>query len=238
MGIDISTNKEVLYNSTHNRLVDTRIRSNIQWAPVNTVPLASLLIRQRTADKIDGNPLIYSLKNINDYTINIKNLRPILKNASKNLDDILMNTNYDLVIATPSSSKISYYLAKTIYKKKKARIISKYVLRKKRNVEVIKAVKSLKSIKDKHKKLVHYEIKNISKNQKANFSLKNVNGAIRKYFCPIDLFKPDILVNIENILIVDDTVSSGTTLYFAQKLIKSVNPNVNIQAISLLGSIH
>ncbi|MCG3686549.1 hypothetical protein L5F35_10025 [Aliarcobacter butzleri] len=237
MGIDLNK-RQVIYNSTHQERVDTSIHLNSNWQRKNTVLTATLLKRRRTKDNIDGNPLIYALKNINGYTIDKKNLFPIIKNALKNLDTALNQKNYDLIVCIPSSGLIVNKLSLRVQRRLPLTKISNYVLKKCINKDIIKSI-DLSTIKNKqHNHDVKEVLKKLKSNQGSQFVLKEIKSNVRKYFNPIKISNPYLLRDSQNILLLDDALSSGTTLYFAQKLIKDINPNINIEAICFLSSLH
>ena len=94
------------------------------------------------------------------------------------------------------------------------------------------------NIMEKDKKNVSVVLKKLKKNTKVNFELKKVKSSIRNYFCPIALNQNTSILQSRKILLVDDTIATATTLYFAKKLIKQINPIAQIDAISLLSGIH
>lgn len=237
MGIDLNI-KQVIYNRLHENRVDTSVHLKSNWLRKNTVLTATLLKRRRTKDKLDGNPLIYALKNLHGYTIDRKNLSPILKNALKNLNTALNQKNYDLILCIPSSGFIVNKLGQSAKKRLPRAIISDYVLQKCTNKDIIKSI-NLSTITNKqHNHDIKEVLKKIKSNEGAQFILKEIKGSIRGYFNPIKINNHYLIKNAENILLLDDALSSGTTLFYAQQLIKSINPKTNVEAICFLSSLH
>ena len=237
MGIDLNI-KQVIYNSTHQERVDTSIHLNSNWLRNKTVLTATLLKRRRTKDNLDGNPLIYALKNLNDYTIDKKNLYPILKNALKNLNIALNQRKYDLILCIPSSGFIVKKLGQSVKKRLPQSTISHYVLQKCINKDIIQSIDLSTITNKRHRNDVKEVLKKLKSREGAQFILKEIKGNIREYFNPIKINNPYLIKNARNILLLDDALSSGTTLFYAQKLIKTINPSVNVEAICFLSSLH
>ena len=78
----------------------------------------------------------------------------------------------------------------------------------------------------------------VPKNQTAAGCADILSHLFEQYFNPIKINNTYLVQNSQNILLLDDAISSGTTLYFAQKIIKNINPNANIEAICFLSSLH
>lgn len=238
MGIDVDKiNLIVTYNNSHEKNVDTSKFSSANWKRKKSVMTASLLLRRRTSDKIDGNPLIYSMKKLKGYKIDKNNLIPIIKNSLHNLNITLRGKNYDLIIAIPSQASIVKLLANRIKKRITNAKLSEYILTKQTNKEIISSF-NMGLVKRQHKREVKNTLHILSLKPGNRFILKEISGRIRHYFNPLKIRNPYYLKTYTNILIVDDALSSGTTLYNAQKMIKDINPNANVEAICLLSSVH
>ncbi len=237
MGIDLNK-KQVIYNSNHQKRVDTSIHVKSNWKRKNTVLTAALLKRRRTKDNLDGNPLIYALKNINGYTIDKKNLSPIIKSALKNLNTALNQKEYDLIVCIPSSGFIVKKLGQSVKKRIPQTKISNYVLQKCTNKDIIQSINLSLITNKKHLHEVKEVLKKLQIAPGNKFVLKEIKGNIRAYFNPIKINNPYLIKKSQTILLLDDALSSGTTLFYAQKLIKDINPNANIEAICFLSSLH
>ncbi|RLA84501.1 MAG: hypothetical protein DRG78_01215 [Epsilonproteobacteria bacterium] len=240
MGIDLckrNGHTHVSFNNNHERRIDTSIQESITWKNTKGMQSCSLLIRHRSNDKIDGNPFIYALKKLNDCKIDRISLLTISKNAEENLNTAISGKDYDLIIIIPSSSKIGHIIAKRIKNKISNAIIGAKIFRKNFNHEIIQQIES-QEIKEKDHKQISILLSSLHKAKKHQFALKKVPRGIREYCNPLSVKDNKLITEYNNILLVDDTVSSGTTLYNAKQIIHSFNPNASIEVISLLGTIH
>ena len=79
MGIDIINDNQILFNNTHQKLVNTNINSNPTTTIVHNISIHSIYKRVKTrSNQWDGNPLIYALKNQKGYSLSRTELKKFL----------------------------------------------------------------------------------------------------------------------------------------------------------------
>lgn len=132
MGIDISNNKVITFNASHEKRVVTGIARNPKLSKIGRSPhtsVFSIYRRTKAGDfRRDGNPLMYALKGINGYSIKPFELYkfrttffPILSTIHSNL---ALGSN--IIIPMPSSSYFVTTFSKIIAKRFNAPIISMF----------------------------------------------------------------------------------------------------------------
>ncbi len=131
-GIDIDNiNKVVSFNPNHQKNVDTNDPYNPQprRCKVKGYTCISVFLRKETSSKLDGNPLIYALKNF-DKVIEMPDRGSLkykkmwkFKNPQSDIMALMkrfvavtkeFEEPFDTIIVIPSSSKLNEYVAKCI----------------------------------------------------------------------------------------------------------------------------
>ena len=73
MGIDVTDDNQILFNNTHQKLVNTDINSNPTTTIFHNISIYSVYKRVKTrSNQWDGSPLIYTLKNQKGYRLSKK----------------------------------------------------------------------------------------------------------------------------------------------------------------------
>lgn len=237
MGIDVN-NKIVSFNEAHEDLVNTSINSNPTKTTKNGFTIYSIFKRMKTKkNKGDGNPLIYALKNKNGFRINRKEIKKFFFNLDIILNRILAEKRYTLIIILPSKHKIGNFLAKRIRKRIPSATYSKDFFRKIIIQEVIDSINVNSVANKKHNKEIKTLLSEIKKNPTKEFTMKEVPHNIRKYFNPLKVNKTINLNSHESILIIDDLLSSGTTIKSAKDMIHNIKNCSNIDGLCLLSDL-
>ncbi|SHF38342.1 hypothetical protein SAMN02745753_01850 [Marinomonas polaris DSM 16579] len=222
MGIDISREREVSLNTDHElRLVTSIVRNPVIS---NKEELTVKCTYRRTKDgdhDRDGNPFIYALKRKNSYSITMKELflfsssfKVILKKMSAGMD-------VDFVVGMPSSHSVVSHFGRRVAREFGALYVGDYFSKK--TVGSVLADFQLDDIPEKHKVKVKKVLSTYRKlSPTEEVSLKKVENKIRKYFEPV-IANPNYAGSAltGNILLVDDLLSTGTTLLSARKAILS-----------------
>lgn len=248
MGIKLVRNKggltEVRFKQNDKTYLDTNVRTKIDYFKRDGFSFASTLFRRRSNDKLDGNPLIHALKEHEEYTIKRKELIKFTNNAKKNLNLILSNhITFDLVIAIPSSSSIVTTLANRVSKITKTPL-SKDIFRKKKNWEINRDIKNLLKTRrvsnvEIIKELRMFERRTSKKAMKnESFALKHVKHNTRQYFCTLSFDNTHNASSLNRVVLIEDTISSGSTINCAKKLLERYNPNIEVYVISFISGWH
>lgn len=234
-GIDVDVkDKIVAFNPNHQEYVDT----NDPWNPtpiynnVEGYKVISIFKRKDTENKIDGNPLIYALKNMKGWKF---------KNPSYDIFALLrrfvavtkeLKENFDVIITTPSSNRLNTEILYKISRLIKHEVSYKKFFCKYDADVVYETMIDFNWIDREYPtdaKNIHENVYNAicrmmrSKEDGGNdgtFSYKYINKAYRKYIIK-SMYINDYFTNEEEyantingkkILVIDDTVTSGKTI--------------------------
>ena len=237
-GIDIDyINKKVSINLNHENGLDTSIDFNPTLYKIGDIDVVSIFKRKKYL-KSDGNPLLYALKGLNDWRLENFDVKLLLKQfirISEKIDPV-----YDTIIKVPSSNDLNNIFMDRLNKILKCSNEIEFGLHK-LDAEVVwdNGV----------------DFTNMSKNESDNmtssfermsvcFSFKYIPTNLRKYIKKIykDNWIGDELdvadkINGKNVLILDDTISSGTTIsLFTNDIIEMYDPK-KITVITLFSKI-
>ncbi|HCJ8466512.1 TPA: phosphoribosyltransferase [Escherichia coli] len=239
MGININDSKVITFCDSHERYVNTSVNSNPSISILRqcSPPLLvhSVFKRVHSNDRRDGNPLIYALKNINKYSISNEELIKFKPNFISILYNLKNNNKFkgDIILTLPSSSKVVQYFAKRV-----GRILSLDVqydaFVKCTNGEVFDNF-NYSIVRKQDENDVRGALYTLNQ-RKPNlpFQIKDIKNSIRFYFQPFKLNQNNNY-NQYNIILIDDILSTGSSLLCAEKLLK--NKCQSIRALTLLGSL-
>ena len=244
-------NKLVKLTSEHNKGVDFDIDKLIHYK-VNNINVYSIFKRTKLKTEQgferDGNPFIYALKEINGWKFDISD-QDIINYCRKFLNQCeKIDKQYDTIIIVPSGSNLNERFMKTL----SGIIKSKYNIKDffiKVTKEDAYDSRNLTKIKNDSKTNKEYEdildeIDDGFKQMKGKwFEAKHINKKYLKYIeCIIsnnnnyELFDCLEYIMNKNILVLDDTISSGETISKCVKAIQSYDPN-KVDVITLLSKI-
>ena len=239
MGIDITNDNQVLFNNTHQKLVNTDINSNPTTTIVHNISIYSIYKRIKTrSNQWDGNPLIYALKNQKGYRLSRNELKKFLYSFHYILNKLLEDKKYDLILVLPSSSNVAKGVAKQVSKSLTPNLIVYDIFEKQSVSEVIEKI-DISIVKNKRKlKEIKHQLSKLQKMDKSKtFSMKNVAPKIREYFVPLKLESEFDFTHYKNILIVDDLLATGNSIKSAKDIILTQNDKVNIEGLCLFSGL-
>jgi hypothetical protein len=238
-GIDIDKHKKIVtFNSSHDNNVSTSIELNPTYDYINKYPVISIFKRKKSNDGFDGNPLVYALKGIKGWTISKRDIILLLKQFIKISEKI--EYKYDTIISIPSSKSLNndfLYRLNEIIKCECS--ITDGMFSKMEVEEVVDNIEYDKMTKEEQDKMVNA----ISK-MGAFFTFKEVPSGLRKYIKNIwnDNFSCHGLtyadkINGKNILVLDDTISSGQTIStYCENIINNYTPK-SITIVTLFSKL-
>ena len=241
-GINIDyKNKIVSVDLSHDKNVDTSILINPTYTKINDIDVISIFKRVRNENKSDGNPLIYALKGLHDWKINKGDILKLLKQFIRITEKI--KTEYDTIITVPSSNLLNkeflFRLNKIIKCKHKITdLFSKL------EADEVFDVLNYSQIPRKELDLIKTSIERMHNENDGVFSFKYVPKYIRKYikrtvsmtYINNELELQD-KINEKSILILDDTISSGSTISeITQNILDMYTPS-NVTVITLFSSL-
>jgi len=252
-GIDIdTTNKTISFNGSHEQNVDTSILINPTYVNINGIDVISIFKRKKANDfSFDGNPLIYALKGINDWKF--KNPQSDIINLLKQFIRIVekIQPKYDTIITVPSTNELNIEFLHRLDKIIKSDFqITDYLY--KMNVEDVYENyvdwKQLQLDYGKEYDKVKHEITkffgNMEKNNSSYFSYKFIKDVNLRKYITMTIYSDDEKtieyaphINNKNILILDDTISSGQTISESCREISEMFTPKSITVITLFSKL-
>lgn len=224
MGIDISDDKKITLNIIHDKRLITNPKKNPKIWKNENLTIKSIYKRVKSKnDDGDGNPMIYALKEMYGYKINRHKLGAFRPSFYEILKKILNEEEAPTILSLPSKSPISYNLARVIARKTNGTVVNDYFLK----ITIVECLKNfdVNIVKAEHKKTVNKKLASLEKMPGHEIvSLKDFPRSIRHYFSPIIYNKNyDGYKIVNNIILVDDLYSTGTTLNSAVKILEESN---------------
>lgn len=248
MGFRIQSNY-VLVEHENNAYSDTRVASNPTTINTKDGLLIHILFKRLSKGNTDNTklgdncPLIYALKGIEELTISYSQFKLFYMNFCEILSKFReQNTLFDFVIPIPSSSNISNLLARKVSEMITESTLHTSLLRKITVSECYDLIRPLRQDR-RHKKMLMKIDSELKRQQKTvgvhgSFSMKKIKLQYREYIQPIALNVHSFENPSPRILLVDDLVSSGTTLQCAKSVIISSIPEATVDAITLFGPMN
>lgn len=243
-GIDIDyKNKKVKFNDTHDENVNTSVNLNPTYSKIKGIDVISIFKRIKNKESTDGSPLIHALKGNYGWSIDDESILKLFKNFIKISKKI--KPEYDTIISIYSSSDLN----------------NKFLYR------LNNIIKCQNKINDLFTKLTVTDIYEdgfdnnvfMGKNEgdwelfdrslqkmKAKgdyFTYKELPTNLRKYIKKSSkIINNDILtysdmINGKDILILDDTISSGKSISDNIEVINSTFTPKSITVVTLFSAL-
>ena len=209
---------------THNNGVDFSLLNNPVYSKYKEYDVISIFKRTKLYDidnqQRDGNPFIYALKNKYGWKFNITN-EEIYKYIKRFLTICKkINSQYDTIIVTPSTSDINEKFMKVISNQIKSKdILNEFFV--KLSIEeiidddLIDKEQIQNDYPNEFNKVIAEIHRSFRRMKGTSFEAKIMNKKYLKYIKYISTeYNEDIRSKIDNkdILILDDTISSGETI--------------------------
>lgn len=238
MGLTIGDDKLVMLDDSHERRVDTSIENNPTFRKKQGLDIYSLYKRKKSQKNDgDGTPLIYALKGIFDYKISKMDREIIMHERAKEIfEKCKPNIKADLVMGVPSSHQISHDISLLLSVWIGVPHLTFEFLEKVRIRDILNAADDCPPVISSPNAAKGYRIA-LSKFRKMNpdieFTMKGLEPNIRKYFKPLKALEDVPNLHEKKILIVDDLMSSGTSLICCRDILCELGATVE-QGICLL----
>ena len=224
-GLNINVdNKTVSLTDNHNSVIDFSLVNNPVYDKHNGYDVISIFKRTPLTDinntRRDGNPFIYALKNKNGWKFNItceeinKYIRRFLSICKK------IKNKYDTIIITPSASDINEKFMNVISKQVNAdKIINEYFVKLSKEEIVDDDLIDIERIRRDYGNSFNKVMSDIHRSFRRmkgeTFEAKYVKKEYLKYIKYIETNGDDNIrkyIDDKNILLLDDTISSGETV--------------------------
>lgn len=247
-GIDVDyINKAVSFNDEYKENVDTSTIINPTFNKINDMDVISIFKRNKTEKfTLDGNPLIYALKGIKDWKINDKreiiNLLKKFIRISKKIRE-----KYDTIITIPSNNELNVNFLHKLNKIIKSKYQITDFLDKLTIDEVYENYIDWNSMNNDfgdefimNQRKMNKFFTNMEKDNNHYFSYKYIkDNSFRKYITKTNdvdnekIIQYSLCINDKDILILDDTLGSGTSISEATKAINDTFDPKSITVITL-----
>ncbi|MCL6417882.1 phosphoribosyltransferase [Aestuariirhabdus sp. Z084] len=237
MGIDISGTREISINESHDHRLVTCPSKNPKISKINGLKISSIYRRTKTGDFArDGNPFIYALKQKSGYSISKHELAKFSPSFYSILEKVLEDQSADFVVPMPSTHNIATILARRVARNCGGELITDFML--KQTIGSVLEQFDLSAVHPKHKKEVKAQLATYRKlPPHAQISLKKVPNKIRQYFSPVIINSNyNDLGRKGKVILVDDLLSTGTTLSAAKKLVVEYGGDCDM-AVCLLSDL-
>jgi hypothetical protein len=224
VGIVVDENKHVTYDARTHQLVDSRPSNN----PVTQSPLGfevvSLFRRVKSHSKsADGNPLIYALKSVSGYSIDQDEILAMMPDFRAILGKLPPTFTADFVVPIPSGSSVSSMFARRVARSMALDVKSQWIS-KKYNQDICRDIDRLlhaAAIPQQHQRAIKSARANLGRSLFSVFSMKLLEANIRHLFDPFKLAREAQLPAAGTVLLVDDLLSTGSSLASAKRLFEA-----------------
>ncbi|MDO6594110.1 hypothetical protein [Neptuniibacter sp. 1_MG-2023] len=239
----------VIVNHSHNEFAVTSVKDNPTSAFINGLEVHSAFSRKRkrlrrgkgSNQRVAGDncPMIYALKGKDDLTTNRSevlklnaNLKEVIKKFAIGSDD------WDLIVSLPSSHSIGHIVARRLQRAFGNQTVAiNNMFRKKNIFEARAEIKSSSlPVKDKRYFEDRLSLQRKEVGWGGPYSLKGIFANQREKLSLLVMINPPNKGVVRRVLLVDDVVSSGTTLNSAKALIEQSLDDVEVQAFCLFSA--
>lgn len=223
LNIDVD-NKTVSLTDAHNSGIDFSLVNNPVYDKHNGYDVISIFKRTSLTDinntQRDGNPFIHALKNKNGWKFNItseeinKYIRRFLNVCKK------INNKYDTIIITPSASELNEKFMKAISRHVDANnIINEYFVKLSKEEIIDDDLIDIERIRNDYgnsfNKVMSEIHRSFRRMKGETFEAKYIKKEYLKYIKYIETNGDDGIrkyIDDKDILLLDDTISSGETV--------------------------
>lgn len=245
MGFNVDNDlKLVTVDHSHNNYAVTTIDGNPITSIYDGLTVTSIFRRTKNkrgeSDLGDNSPMLYAFKGMHGLTTQYSSVASLTKHFYEILDNFFTEKNspWDIVIPMPSSHDIANIIGKRVVRMGVAGKFEPYALKKITAQDAQMQARDLR-IASKDRTQINDFIKRFAKSNSwdTDFQMKSIAAPkLRKHINPVTLGRLSTRVPPSKILLVDDMVTSGTTLTYAKQAIQERYPMARIEALTLLSS--
>ena len=224
-GLNININdKTVSLTDTHDKGIDFSLINNPVYDKYKAYNVISIFKRTQLTDtnnvKRDGNPFIYKKKKKNGWKFKITN-EEINKYIKRFLEICKkINSKYDTIIITPSSSNLNDKFMKVISKQVNAdKVINEYFIKLSKEEIIDDDLIDKEQLRNDYGNSYERVLEEINRSFRRmkgrSFEAKYINKEYLKYIKYISSNNDENLrqyIDNKDILLLDDTISSGETI--------------------------
>ena len=194
----------------------------------------------------DNSPYIYALKGLDGLSIRPDTIQEMLVVENRLLGIFKKhNPNFDTIIPAPSGHTIAHDLAHRVSSTFDNLPVYGDLLKKETIQGIFNQLDALSTDIAPNKAIQHIrkvakiQLKNLDNDGSKNFAIKSIYTKYRKYISPVivdELSLPQ-QNKPQRILLIDDQLSSGTTLISAYLALLAHYPNAKIEALTLFSCL-
>ena len=232
-------NKKVSIDFSQENGVDTSIINNPTYYKIGNIDIISIFKRKSIIDEHnDGNPLLYALKSIHGWEIENFDIKLLMKQFIRICEKI--DPVYDTIIKIPSHNELNNMFMDRLNKIIHAKDRINDTFMKLETSEVWDIGIDLKNVPEKDREELDKSFRKMGE----FFTFKHVPPYLRRHIKKIynDTYVGNELedgdkINNKNILILDDTISSGTTISAYTREIEEMFDPKKITVITLFSRL-
>jgi hypothetical protein len=206
----------VEFDDSHQKRVDTSLENNPRVAKVGQLKVYHLLRRNKTGDQYgDGNPLIYALKEMHGYRIAPVDRERFINRATDVLKRIADQFSADFIMPVPSGKSFCAEFAKIVAEVTDIPYLESTFIRKRTVGEMLAQYGD--NVPEHINKYASQKYKALIAGWRDAHtgqlvSVKDIDTKIRPLFDPLALTEDVPAIKGTRIIIVDDLMSSGSSL--------------------------
>lgn len=239
----------VIVNHSHSEFADTSVESNPTSANIDGLEVHSAFLRKRKRSRRgngenhriagDNCPMIYALKGKDGLTTTRCEVLKLNAHLSEVLSKFALSSgDWDMIVSLPSSHTIGHIVARRLHRAFEMPCSAVNDMFRKKNIFEARAEVKASSLPAQEKR---YFEDQLSKQRKevgwgGPYSLKGIKVHHREKLSPLVMINPPRKGEVRRVLLVDDVVSSGTTLNSAKSLITESLGDVEVQAFCLFSA--
>lgn len=220
-----------MFDDTHQKRVDTSLENNPTSETICDVDVYHVFRRNKTGDKDrDGNPLIYAMKGMNGYGIVPMYRQMFFRRADEIIATIAGKFEADFVMPIPSSYGFCGEVAERVSNAMGVPLLASNFILKKTIGEVLAQYGEL--VPDDLKPKARQEYKSQlavwrRMDEHRHVSMKEIDNSIRRCFQHLKISDDPPDIAGRKIVVVDDLMSTGTSLISTFELLRSAGAVVS-----------
>lgn len=241
-GINIDHGRQTItFDPTHEDNIDTSTVLNPTYYNVNGYPVISIFKRKVNDERTDGTPLIYALKGINGWKIDDNSILELLKRFIRITETI--KPIYDTIVVVDSNSTLNIKILHRLNKIIKANKVIYGLFEKLEANDILLHHLNCSRLPPKDVDDLSKIITKMASTDN-KFSFKKIPTKYRHCISKsIDYAGPDSVleykdfINDKNILILDDTLTTGTTVSeYCKNILDTFTPK-SVTVITLFSKL-
>ena len=244
MGFNVDEERRLVsVDHSHNRFCVTTPAGNPAEIIICGLKITSIFSRTKGArngpQMGDNCPMLYALKGLHALSTSPRDIGLLSSSFRKILPVFLANGfKWDWMIPLPSSSQLCSRFADKVQKHSDHGKCHHGALNKITAADVLQAVKNLQ-ISAKDKNALSEDIRRFIRfnTPQTAFQIKAIKRTrLRSHINPLTWGNVDAMLAPQKILLIDDMITSGTSLVCAADIIRHRYPGAQIEALTLFGS--